>query len=408
MHSKSMGLVGRSVIALALGSALTIGGASLASASSFHSKGGNCASARVSAFDYASGGTGGYVTAVTPTSVTVQSWNGTTTTYALTSTTTYTEGKTGSTISSLVVGDRVEIGVSSTSPTTASSVSIELAMLFGTVTSASSTSITIKDPQGFTRTIVVGSATTYTQGGASSTLAAAVVGAKIVAQGTIDTNGTSLDALSVDIGTAGQMDFTYGTVTAVTSSSVTVLAKDGTSTTFTYTTSTGVKALGDTSATLTTSDLAVGEQVGVSFDSSAATAAVTIDIKLAHVSGTVSAVSGDNITVQDHQAFTHMVLVGSTTAYAQQGGGTATLTSVVVGARIRAEGVVDTNGTTLDALTVVICTTATTTTAPHPTPQFPGGRHHHHHGGFGDGGGSHGGSDGGNQVSTNSQDRNRF
>jgi Domain of unknown function (DUF5666) len=398
MHTKSMGVVGRSVVALAIGAALTVGGASLASASSFHSRGGNCASAKVSAFDYASSGTGGYVTAVTPTSVTIQSWNGTTTTYTLTSSTTYTEGKAASTWSSLVVGDRVQIGVSSTSSTTASSVSIELAMLFGTVSTVSGNTITIKDPQGFTRTIVVGSATTYSQGGASSTIAAVVTGAKIIAQGTIDANGTSLDALSIDVGSAGQIGFTYGTVTAVTSSSVTVLAKDGTSTTFTYTTTTGVKALGDPSATLTTSDLAVGEHVGVSFDSSAATAAVTIDIKLAHVSGTVSAVSGDNITVQDHQGFTHLVLVGSATTYSEQGGGTATLTSVVVGTRIRAEGVVDTNGTTLDALTVVICAPKTTTPTPVPTPQIPGGRHHHH-GGFGSGSGF-GGS---NQVSTNSR-----
>jgi hypothetical protein len=271
-------------------------------------------------------------------------------------------------------------------------------MLFGTVSTVSGNTITIKDPQGFTRTIVVGSATTYSQGGASSTIAAVVTGAKIIAQGTIDANGTSLDALSIDVGSAGQIGFTYGTVTAVTSSSVTVLAKDGTSTTFTYTTTTGVKALGDPSATLTTSDLAVGEHVGVSFDSSAATAAVTIDIKLAHVSGTVSAVSGDNITVQDHQGFTHLVLVGSATTYSEQGGGTATLTSVVVGTRIRAEGVVDTNGTTLDALTVVICAPKTTTPTPVPTPQIPGGRHHHH-GGFGSGSGF-GGS---NQVSTNSR-----
>src|ERR1700691_708689 len=177
MHSKSMGVVGRSVVALAIGAALTVGGASLASASSFHSRGGNCASAKVSAFDYASSGTGGYVTAVTPTSVTIQSWSGTTTTYALTSTTTYTEGKAASTWASLVVGDRVQIGVSSASPTTSSSVSIELAELFGTVTSVSGSTITIKDPQGFTRTIVVGSATTYTQGGATSTIAAVIDGA---------------------------------------------------------------------------------------------------------------------------------------------------------------------------------------------------------------------------------------
>ncbi len=389
-----MGLVGRSVIALALGAALTVGGASLASASSFHSRGGNCASARVSAFDYAGGGTGGYVSAVSPgVSVTVESWNGTTTTYTLTSTTTYTEGTTTVGSTALVQGDRVEIGVSSSSPTTATSVTIELAELFGTVSTVSGGTITIKDPQGFTRTIVTGSATTYSQGGATSSLSAVVQGAKIIAEGTIDANGTSLDALSIDIGTSGQMDFDYGTITALTSSSVTIQAKDGTSTTFSYTTSTAVKAIGDDSVTLTTTDLALGEHAGVSYDSSAATTAVTIYIKLAHVSGTVSAVSGDNVTIQDHQGFTRMVLLGATTAYSQQGGGTASIASVVDGVRIRAEGVVDTNGTTLDALAVVICAPTTTPITPLPNPQIPGGRHHHH-GGFGFGG--FGGSSSGN------------
>ena len=144
----------------------------------------------------------------------------------------------------------------------------------------------------------------------------------------------------------------------------------------------------------------------MSYDSSAATTAVTIDIKLAHVSGTVSAVSGDTITVQDHQDFTRLVLVGSATTYGQTGGGTATLASVVVGARIRAEGVVDANGTTLDALTVVICTPKATTSNPVPAPQVPGSRHHHH-GGFGGGNGRGfgGGSNGGAQVSSHSRGR---
>ncbi len=389
MHINSMGVVGRSVTAVAIGVALTLGSVSLASAGSSHSRwGGGYASARVSPFDYASRGTGGVVTAVSSTSVTVRSWNGTSATYALTSTTSYTEGKTSTTASSLVVGDRVLIGVSSSDSTTATSVTIELAMLFGTVSSVGPSSINITDPQGFTRNIIVSSATTYTQGGAAGTLADVTVGSKIIAQGTVDTNGTSLDALTVEIGTSGQMGFAYGSVTAVTSSSVTVLAKDGTSTNFTYTTSTDVKALGDSSATVTTSDLAIGEHVGVSYDSSAATTAVTIYIKLAHISGTVSAVSGDNITVQDHQGFIRLILVGATTTYSSNGA-SSTLTAVVVGVHIRAEGVVDTNGTTLDALSVDIWTpptpATTTTSSTGPTPlQFGSG--HHHHGGRGDGG----------------------
>ena len=196
------------------------------------------------------------------------------------------------------------LGVSSADPTTATSVTIELAMLFGTVSSVTGDSINITDFQGFTRNIIVGGSTTYTMGGGPGSLTNVVKGVKILALGTIDTNGTSLDALSVEIGSSGQMGFTYGTVTAVTSSTVTVQPRNGsTPIMFTYTTATNVKAIGDPSATLTTSDLATGEHVGVAYDTSAATTAVTIDIKLAHISGTVTAVSGDNITVQDHQGF---------------------------------------------------------------------------------------------------------
>jgi hypothetical protein len=411
MHFKSMRLVGRSVTALAIGAAVTVGGASLASAGGWgHGgkwDGGNLASGKVSAFDYANVGTGGYVSSFSPTSITVDEWNGTTATFALSGSTTYTVGTTTEGYSSLAVGERVIIGVSSTDSTAASSVTIELAMLFGTVTSVSGNSINIRDFQGFTRNIIVGGAggTTYTMGGATSSLSAVIVGAKILAEGTIDANGTSLDALTVEIGSSGQMGFTYGTVTGVTSSTLTVLTKGGTSTTFTYTTNTNVKALGDPSAKLTTSDLAQNEHVGVAFDTSAATTAVTIDIKLAHVSGTVSAVSGDNITVQDHQGFTRMILVGATTTY-NQNGTTSSTDPVAVGMRIRAEGVVDTNGTTLDALTITICSTGVTGVTGGPVaPQGLGG--HHHLGGGGNGGGNGGEVGGSFQVSGNHRSNSR-
>ncbi len=73
--------------------------------------------------------------------------------------------------------------------------------LDGTVTAVTSSSITIKDHDGFTRTIVVSSATTYS-GGLS---AKPTVGTAIHAEGRVDSNGTSLDATTVtkDTGPAG-------------------------------------------------------------------------------------------------------------------------------------------------------------------------------------------------------------
>ncbi len=63
----------------------------------------------------------------------------------------------------------------------------------GTVRTASGSTVTVADRDGFTRTIVVTSATRYSSG-----LSAALpAGTRIHAEGTVDANGTSLDATSV-------------------------------------------------------------------------------------------------------------------------------------------------------------------------------------------------------------------
>lgn len=65
--------------------------------------------------------------------------------------------------------------------------------LDGTVTSVSGTTVLIKDRDGFTRTIVLSSKTVYADG----LEAALAIGTKIHAEGTVDANGTSLDATAV-------------------------------------------------------------------------------------------------------------------------------------------------------------------------------------------------------------------
>jgi hypothetical protein len=66
-------------------------------------------------------------------------------------------------------------------------------IVFGTVKTVKGTTITITDQQGFTRTIVTSAKTTYANG----LTAAPAVGAKIIAQGTVDANGTTLDATKI-------------------------------------------------------------------------------------------------------------------------------------------------------------------------------------------------------------------
>jgi len=365
MQKRTIKIVSRSVTSLAMGMALTVSSASLASASGGRSDGSknhDCASGKVSAFDYARGGSGGYVTAVTATSVTIQKWDGTTSTFTLTPTTTYTEGKSASTLASLVVGDRADIHASSSAPTTATSVNIELARLFGTVKAVSGNTITISDPQGFSRTIVVSSATNYDQGHAAGTLADVVVGSRIAAQGTIDANLTSLDAVSVAIGTAGHKEFTKGVVTAVTSSSVTVQGKGNSLTTYTFIPTT---TFSEGSVSLSASSLVVGDRVGVEVESSAPTTALKVDVSPSFEAGVVTAVSGNTITIKDFQGSTDSIVVSSATTY-DQGHAAGTLADVIVGAKIFASGNIASDGSTLDAQRVIIAPVNT------PTPVIGG------------------------------------
>jgi hypothetical protein len=377
---KSMKILSRSVTTLALGMALVVGSAGLASASMHHDSGrgrGNCASSKLSPFDYSHDGQGGYVTAASSTSITVDSWNGTSNTYPISPTATYAEGGAPATASSLVVGDRVQLQISTSAPATVTAINIELAFLFGTVTSVSGDTILIRDPQGFTRTILVGSGTTYSGGGLSDI----VTGSKIVASGTVDANGTTLDALTVKIGSVGSTQIIRGSVTAFSASSVTVQSHGGgTPIVFTLTTTTTFK---DGPYTLSAANLAVGEKVSVEVNSSAATTALSIAISLTSVAGVVTSVSGDTVVVSGPQGFTRTIVLGTTVYY--NGKSAGSISDVVTGAHIIALGTVDTNQTSLDAVIVIVWTPVT-----HPTPQVHipdsqvnGNGFGHHHVGFG-------------------------
>jgi hypothetical protein len=278
------------------------------------------------------------------------------------------------------VGDRVELQVSPSAPTTVTAITIELAYLFGTVTSVSGDTILIRDPQGFIRTILVSGATTYS-GGALSDI---VTGSKILAEGTVDTNGTTLDALTVKIGSVGSDQTIHGVVTALSGSSLTVQTHGGTTTVFTLTTNTTYK---DGPYTLAATNLAVGEKVSVEVNSSAATTALNVTICLTSVAGTVTSVSGNTVVINGPQGFARTIVLGTTVYY--DGKTAGSISDVVTGAHIIALGTVDTNQTSLDAV-IVIVWTPMTHTGPTPlhtplTPFSGGGFSHHsggHHGSF--------------------------
>ncbi|HWC37587.1 MAG TPA: DUF5666 domain-containing protein, partial [Acidimicrobiales bacterium] len=104
----------------------------------------------------------------------------------------------------------------------------------GTVKNVQGSTITIQDLMGFTRTIHTSSSTTYTRGGQSATSSAVTNGAEIAAQGTVDRNGTDLDASKVAV----LLPRVAGTVQSVSGSSFVVQGVDGAKHTVTTTSAT--------------------------------------------------------------------------------------------------------------------------------------------------------------------------
>lgn len=70
----------------------------------------------------------------------------------------------------------------------------------GEVLSVSGSTVTVKDHDGFTRTISLSSSATVTKDGQKADTSAIVKGAHIEATGSVDSNGTTLDATEVQVG----------------------------------------------------------------------------------------------------------------------------------------------------------------------------------------------------------------
>ena len=142
----------------------------------------------------------GVVSALGTNSITLKGRHGTTTTYTtVPGTTTYFEGKTAGVATDLVVGDRVNLDLTTTSPQTVTQVTICLVRWTGTVTGVSGNVISITAFHNTSLSVdVTTGVTTYTLGGAASTLGAIKTGALISATQSINTDGGkhgSFDAL---------------------------------------------------------------------------------------------------------------------------------------------------------------------------------------------------------------------
>ena len=146
----------------------------------------------------------GYVTSATSSSLAVKDLFGTAHTYQVTSATKVRSvSDTGIAITDVATGAHVHVTASGTgSNAKATEVDVLAAGVAGSVTAVSGSTITVRDMDGFTRTVTTSSGTTYTKDGSSATASAVTSGAVVFARGTVDSDGTTLDATAVDVRTA--------------------------------------------------------------------------------------------------------------------------------------------------------------------------------------------------------------
>ena len=341
-------VVGRTSASLAIGLAMTAATVGVASASNSHNgyaEHHECASAQHSPFDYARFDQGGYVTAVTATSVTVLRWNGKTTTYTITPSTVFTEGSAVSTSAFLVVGDRVNIQLSRHASTTALKINIELAQLSGKVTAIAGASITISSGQGFSRTILTSPTTVFTESGIIVALANVTMGSTLSAKGTIDVNKTTLDALTITIGHSQSIT---GLVNAMSATSLTLVQSNAKVTVFLL--SPGAIVTEGTKV-LTSASLIVGDKVVVTTNSSATTTAFKVDLQLTSLTGKVTALSTTGFTIVASGSVSHSIVTGAATTFVQ-GGKSVLASNLAVGLTATIRGTQDANLTSFDASSV--------------------------------------------------------
>jgi len=147
-------------------------------------------------------GSGGLVTAVDADSLTFRTGDGTKT-VTLTGSTTFYEGPTKATRDAVDVGDVV--GVRLVDPAASSPVAavvhVRLAHVAGWITAVDGSTVTLKDLDGFTRTVRTSSATDWYDDGEEASSSIARVGTLVRAHGTVASDGTTLEATRVATGT---------------------------------------------------------------------------------------------------------------------------------------------------------------------------------------------------------------
>jgi hypothetical protein len=205
------------------------------------------------------------------------------------------------------------------------------------ITKIDGSKLSLQTSDGWTRTIDTAGAA-ITKAGKTVTVSDLVVGDTITFRETRQTDGTyKITAIQVVMPTAS------GTVTAVTSGSVTISQGGNSTKTLTVTGSTTYKQGG---AAASASALVVGVRITAqgTVDSAGNFTATTINISAAAVRGTVAGKTATTIVVTTSPGKTVTVNVSSSTKYVVRGVTAPTLSDVAAGAFVVASGTLNADG----------------------------------------------------------------
>jgi Domain of unknown function (DUF5666) len=206
-----------------------------------------------------------------------------------------------------------------------------------TITAINGSSLSLKTADGWTRTIDASGAT-VTRAGQTVALSTLRVGDQIVFRETRQSDGSvRIDSITVVLPQVN------GTVSSIDASSITVKQPDGTSKTVTLTSSTTYRSGGQVaSAGAVVSGARVDIQGQVAADGTFT--ATVVNVAPSAVGGTVSAKSGDTITVRDRAGTSMTVRVTSSTTFQVKGVTNATIADIAVGDAIQAQGTHNADG----------------------------------------------------------------
>ena len=206
------------------------------------------------------------------------------------------------------------------------------------ITAINGSQLSLKTDDGWTRTIDAAGATVTEQGGTAITLADLKVGDQIAFRQTRNADGTYTVTQIVRIPPQAS-----GTVKSVDANSATLTLPDGTTKTIGLTSSTTYTLNGNAA---TAADLKVGTRVHATgtVDANGNFTATKVAIAPAEVHGTVTAKSGNTITLKDQAGASVTVNVDGSTTYASRGSNAAGLADIAVGDVLEAEGTLNADG----------------------------------------------------------------